>query len=85
MLTVLPLVNELKRTGKLPAKPPLKFPSAPETMTCGTTLELGEDLFKIEEEKRQQIRSDTYKEMNNREAEGKVICGLKNKIRLHQK
>ena len=69
--TVLPLVNELKSKGKLPTKPPLNFPSAPETRTVGTTSELGEDLFKIDKDRRQKIRSDTYKEIDTREAEGK--------------
>ena len=71
VLTVLPLVNEMKRKGKLPTKPPLNFPSSPETRTVGTTSELGEDLFKIDEERRQKIRSDTYQDFDTREAEGK--------------
>ena len=71
VLTVLPLVNELKRKGKLPTKPPLNFPSSPETMTCGTTSELGQDLFKIDEERQQKLISDTYKTIDAREAEGK--------------
>ena len=68
---VLPLVDKLKHKGKLPTKPPLDFPSLPETRTVGTTSKLGEDLFKIDEERRQKIRSDTYKEIDTRKAEGK--------------
>ena len=85
VLTVLPLVNELKRKGKLPDKPPLNFPSAPETRAVGTTSKLGEDLFKIDEDRRQKIRSDTYKEIDTREAEEKGDILSKNKIRLHHK
>jgi hypothetical protein len=71
VLTVLPLVNELKRKGKLPTEPPLNVPSSPETMTCGTTSELGEDLFKMDKERRQKLKIDVYKEIDVREGEGK--------------
>ena len=48
----------------------MNFLPPPEQMTLGTTSELGENLFMIDEEQRQKARDDANEEIEEREARG---------------
>ena len=69
MKKVIPLESELKR-GKLPTEALMNFPPPPEQMNLGTTSELGENLFMIDEEQRQKAIDEANEEIEKREARG---------------